>query len=598
MLARNLIAIIFPVLGLAPAALAQVQPAWNLQYRHEPRPYVSPSEVLPLPGGGAVTVGIGFLNSNRTGAGDVVVAAFDEYGENLWTRSWLTRSTGGSFGLFGRPVVAAGMDAAGNVYITYSLLTGGRIVSYDAAGTLRWQTRLLNPMGSTVPVPSGIDVTPAGDVRVATYGESNTTWPAIGVEAFDASGNRTWSWTGGFNQGTPGAAHGVKIGPGGETYVYGQNDGTVFAPYFKTFVLRLDSAGQLVWYDDLATNAGNIAHRYGAIAPNGDLVLTYSGTVSNFPNSDDVASIRRYGLSGRLPGEGDISPFLSSCCGYMRDLKVAANGDALVAMAGLGEVVRVSPTGAVLPAWQLPTPDAEVLAIFPTGDGGAIVTAARPVGGSTGTVDARFDSAGSVMWLQERPGKIPPGVDDFYPDRMDLDIALGARGNVFISNATTDQSTPGQRTGITKLIEGSPVGGNYCGPAPLNSTGVPGQIRALGTDVRADDNLSLLVSGIPVGAFVLFLASPQTAFVVGPGGSQGNLCLGGNIGRYIGMNQLRRGRGNGTAYLQLDLDVIPRPLVLQSASVGETWYFQALYRDVVGGVAATNFTDGVGVLMR
>ncbi len=599
MLDSRLAAALILSIGGATPAVAQVQSAWNVQYRHDAKPHLYPLEVLPLPNGGVVTVGLAFATSSRQGDANVVVAGFDEQGENLWSWTDVSVADNGTL-LVTKPMASAGVDAAGNVYIAYGGATTSSVVSLGPDGAMRWQNSLMIPPGTSGCAATSIDVTPAGDVRVAAFGFENTTWPAMEIEAFDALGSRTWAWSGGFNQGVTGIPHGVKIGPNGETYVYGQNDSSIFAQYYKTFAMRLDSAGLLVWYDDLATNAGQLAYRYGDLAPNGDLVVAAAGWVSNFPGSDRVAYAHRFGPSGRIQGGASLSSYLPQCCGFMRELKVGAGGESYVAFDSLPEVVRFDAGGALLPTWPMPagTADADIMAILPTADGGAIVSAARQLPTPSGTVDVRFDAAGAVVWTQERFGQFPVGVDDEFAPRTDLDIAIDARGNILLANVSTSDGDNEQRSGIQKLIEGPAVGGNYCGPAPVNSTGAPASIRALGSDARSADNLSLLVADLPVGTFVLFLASPQTGLVVGPGGSQGNLCLGGHIGRYLGTNQIRRARQNGTAYLQLDLDLIPRPLMFQSAAVGETWNFQATYRDTVGGMATSNFTDGVGVQMR
>ncbi len=580
------------LLALAPTAAAQVDTAWDVQYTYAPKPFVSPIDVLPQPGGGVVTVGLGFTNASLQGDADVVVASFNEYGEHRWTWSDLCVASNGS-GHIGRPIAFGGVDAAGNVCVTYSRSVTSGVVSLDPVGAVRWQDSMLLPQGTTGCAATGIDVAPSGDVRIAGFGVENTTWPALRVESFDSSGVRLWTWTGGVNQGTPGMPHGVRIAPNGETYVFGQND-YAFTPYFKTFAMRLDTSGQLVWYDDLATNAGAIAFTHGDIAANGDLVVAYAGWVSNFPGSDPVARVSRFGPAGNLGSSASLVSYLSPSGGFMRDLKAAPSGDTFVAFAGSAQLVRVDAAGAILPEWTLPSPGAQILAIAPTLDGGAIVTAARSGGGAVGTVDARFDQAGSVVWLQERPGLLPLGLDLEFSNRTDVDIAFDHRGNAFIANMSTGASS---RTGIAKLIEGGDAGTTYCGPAPLNSIGSSASIRAIGSNVRARDNVSLVTSGLPTGSLVLYIASRQQGFVVGPGGSQGDLCLGGTIGRYLGPGQARRARADGTSYIQLDLDLIPQPNSIQSAVVGETWNFQCWYRDSLNGTNTSNFSNGVSVQM-
>jgi hypothetical protein len=47
--------------------------------------------------------------------------------------------------------------------------------------------------------------------------------------------------------------------------------------------------------------------------------------------------------------------------------------------------------------------------------------------------------------------------------------------------------------------------------------------------------------------------------------------------------------------LALDLTQIPQPTGFVSVAAGDTWNFQCWYRDAVGGVATSNFTDGLSV---
>ena len=80
------------------------------------------------------------------------------------------------------------------------------------------------------------------------------------------------------------------------------------------------------------------------------------------------------------------------------------------------------------------------------------------------------------------------------------------------------------------------------------------------------------------------------------GGSYGVLCLGGAIGRFVGPGQVQGATASGTISLTLDLTQLPTANGLVGAGAGETWNFQAWYRDVSGGVVGSNFTDGVSVV--
>src|SRR5688572_26870295 len=108
--------------------------------------------------------------------------------------------------------------------------------------------------------------------------------------------------------------------------------------------------------------------------------------------------------------------------------------------------------------------------------------------------------------------------------------------------------------GVTvRLLDPQPVGAAYCGPAALNSTGLPGRCSARGSDNAAWNDVTLSASDLPLNASAYFLSSQSQGFVAHPGGSQGNLCLAGSIGRYVGPGQVMSSGAQGRVELRLDL---------------------------------------------
>jgi hypothetical protein len=147
-----------------------------------------------------------------------------------------------------------------------------------------------------------------------------------------------------------------------------------------------------------------------------------------------------------------------------------------------------------------------------------------------------------------------------------------------------------------QIVDSSGGGGpgtTYCSPAVPNSTGLPGEISAMGSVLAADNNLTLTASNLPLNSFGFFLTSTTQGFVPNPGGSQGNLCLGGSIGRYVGPGQIKNAGATGVISLVLDLTQTPQPMGFVSVNAGETWNYQAWTRDSVGGMATSNFTNGL-----
>ncbi|MGK0220305.1 MAG: hypothetical protein ACI9HE_003816, partial [Planctomycetota bacterium] len=133
---------------------------------------------------------------------------------------------------------------------------------------------------------------------------------------------------------------------------------------------------------------------------------------------------------------------------------------------------------------------------------------------------------------------------------------------------------------------------NYCGPANNNSTGLPASIGVTGSFSVALNSFGLVATSLPNNQFGFFLVSANQGFVMNPGGSQGNLCLGAGIGRFI--TQIQNSGGAGMFAIPVDLTSLPTNPT-QAVLPGQTWNFQAWYRDA-GGVS--NFTDGVSVTFQ
>jgi hypothetical protein len=105
------------------------------------------------------------------------------------------------------------------------------------------------------------------------------------------------------------------------------------------------------------------------------------------------------------------------------------------------------------------------------------------------------------------------------------------------------------------------------------------------------NNLTLIATGLPTGELGYFLCSMTAGFVPGPGTSQGNLCLGGKIGRFV--KQVRTSDKFGEFSIPVDLSALP-VWRNQPALAGQTWNFQAWFKDG----KSSNFTDGLAVTFR
>ena len=103
---------------------------------------------------------------------------------------------------------------------------------------------------------------------------------------------------------------------------------------------------------------------------------------------------------------------------------------------------------------------------------------------------------------------------------------------------------------------------------------------------------------LPNGSFGFFQTSRQRGDVFPVAGSMGRLCLSGPIGRYVGPGQIRFSGMEGRFDLAIDLGAVPTPTGLVAVQAGDTWNFQAWFRDAIGGAATSNFTNGLEVVFR
>ncbi|MEM1448064.1 MAG: VCBS repeat-containing protein [Planctomycetota bacterium] len=137
------------------------------------------------------------------------------------------------------------------------------------------------------------------------------------------------------------------------------------------------------------------------------------------------------------------------------------------------------------------------------------------------------------------------------------------------------------------------IGEPYCGPAVPNSTGASGTTAATGSIDLALGELRLIAESLPPGQVGYFLASRTQQITPVVPNSIGTLCLGGEIGRFVGPGQVGAADAFGRLRLQADPAAIPSPSLGSVAIVaGERWNFQAWHRDSLGG---SNFTEGLTV---
>lgn len=209
----------------------------------------------------------------------------------------------------------------------------------------------------------------------------------------------------------------------------------------------------------------------------------------------------------------------------------------------------------------------------------------------------------------------PVGLAANFAQGMDFDPATGQLfASVYTGGGTGQWCTLDLTTGLATQLEDTlplnaemeiairpvvvpPLGTAYC-TANANSTGVAAAISASGTNVVSDNDLTLTAEQLPANAFGFFLVSSQQGFVMNPGGSSGNLCLSGSIGRYVGPGQIQNSGPGGTFSLQVNLTAIPSPTGPVGTSIGDTWNFQTWYRDSSPAGPTSNFTNGLEITFQ
>ncbi len=210
--------------------------------------------------------------------------------------------------------------------------------------------------------------------------------------------------------------------------------------------------------------------------------------------------------------------------------------------------------------------------------------------------DDNGNASGSAYFFDATTGqqiaKLLPN-DGAQGDKFGTCVAIS--GTTAIVGAMQD-GDKGLASGSAYLFDADPtIGTNYCGPANLNSTGRSAVITALGSNIASENKVTLEAAQLPPDKFGYILNSDVREFQAFAFGSQGNLCLGGAIGRHV--KQLANSGNVGVLLIQVDLTALPRPNGAHSVFAGETWNFQCWFRDQNPN-ATSNFTDAVSITFR
>jgi hypothetical protein len=507
----------------------------------------------------------------------------------------------------------------GGVYVsgrTYGDLDGlhagggdAWLARYDRAGSPYW----IRQFGTnTLDRAYAVAAASAGGVYVAGGTQGSLAGPSAGgvdvwLARYDSLGNQTWIRQFGSSA-LEWAFAAVPDGSGG-VYLSGATAGSFGGPHAgatDVWLARYDSAGSQTWVRQLGTSAVDDLF---AAAPDGSGGVYLSGStlgdlggpnagvqdvwLARFDGAGNQTWIRQFGTN-RLDEAYTAAP--DGVGGvYLSGTTLGVLG---ASSAGVQDVWLARFDAAGNQSWirQFGTNRLDkAFGAAPDGAGGVFVGGAT-LGSFSGTNAgphdiwlAQVDAMGVQTWIEQI------GTD--YDDYM-YAAAADESGGVFVCGLTyAGLSGIYQGGGDAWLAryDGDFSSTRYCTPANPNSTGHPGRMIAAGSNTLVANDLTLVANWLPQSSFGYFLTSRTQTHVVGPGGSQGDLCVGGLVGRFVGPGQILSSGTAGSISLAIDLTQMPQPAGSVAAQPGETWNFQAWHRDA-NPTPTSNFTDAVSVL--
>lgn len=178
-----------------------------------------------------------------------------------------------------------------------------------------------------------------------------------------------------------------------------------------------------------------------------------------------------------------------------------------------------------------------------------------------------------------------------------VDVALGdvtADGSGDILLLAPEAAYLTAFTGAGLAFQSDFVGTSYCGPANASSAGVGGVITAADSVAISDNSFDVTASSLPLNVIGFFVVGDGFALSM-PAGSQGTICIGGGasgIGRFT--SSVMNSGSTGSFSLNIDLtQPLPNPGG-PVVSSGETWNFQAFFRDL-NPTLTSNLTNAISV---
>lgn len=199
---------------------------------------------------------------------------------------------------------------------------------------------------------------------------------------------------------------------------------------------------------------------------------------------------------------------------------------------------------------------------------------------------------GGAVLVETGVTRVPVGQGDalvtgLYAGAGRDTLACSRRGLVALTQAELDGVTP-----ALLAIERDFTLTVACSQSP-NSTGQVGLMGAVGSRSVVANVLTLTARNLPPNQFGIPIVARTSSFVANPGGSDGNLCLGGTIGRFNGL--VRSSGAAGTFAFPVDLTRFPQGAGFAAVAPGESWVFQCWHRQTTAGAPSSCFTQAVRI---
>ena len=542
---------------------------WDNLFSPSGWPHVSTSYVEAVPTGGIVTGSTASGGPQASSAGEAAIRHLTENGDLLWEVS-IALPPEDYIGFGYRHYLAdMAVGELGEVAVAVGSTGPMRVNMYEPDGSLRWTSTFPVVVGPHFDINSThIEVAPNGDVVVcASEGLFANQDPRHFVlyRLSAPDGSLLWSVDAPSRDWAR-----MKVDSLGNALLTVNRNATGTRVWQ---IDRFNPAGALTGSVQTTTSSPSSRLLNMEIDTSDRVVISLTDSPSDFLTSFNSSLVREWVTL--IPG------------GY-HVLVMMADGHVLLRAGGnQGRLMRFDELGSL---------------VHNTGPG---LSSGYHYGQSAG-----LPNRNSVATLRSFTPMCPQYMEERDPTgalvrTVDLDLSCGLaytvtsdwRGNAYLGFSSPDAANGSPAGGATKFIFQDEEGTLYCGPAVRNSTGRGADIRAFGTTVAGDNNLSLFFYDLPVGSTLLPITSQTTDLVAMAGGGQGTLCLGGSVGRFDEPGEVRTADSSGFAALQLELLRVPTPTGLIPAMAGETWHFQAWYRDA-NPFPTSNFTDAVSVTLQ